>query len=402
MRRPALSERALITLLAAATAAGPVAVNIYLPVLPAVRAEFGVSVAAANLTVSAPLVAFAVGLLLWGPVSDRHGRRPVLLLGLGINVVGSILALLAPSLGWLMVGRIVQALGSAGGVTVARAAIGDLFGRERMARMIAYLTMVMLMANSIAPAAGGALAEFAGWRAVFVLLCLVSSLVWLASLRYMPETRAHEHRHGTRQLFEAMRALVTTPAFLRLALISALIYAEFFVFVSLMPYVFGEALGHSSGEYGLWYLWIAIGYFAGNWCVTRFAMRFGVERLLAGGVAVSAGAALLGWGLALAGFWQALALFAPWLLIAFGQGLALPSLTASAVMLAPRSAGIANGLLGFVQQIGSALGVQAMAFAAVTTPVPVAAFTAASACAALLAFGAGGTAFRATRPSRPG
>jgi len=402
LRRPALSERALITLLAAATAAGPVAVNIYLPVLPAVRAEFGVSVAAANLTVSAPLVAFAVGLLLWGPVSDRHGRRPVLLLGLGINVVGSILALLAPSLGWLMVGRIVQALGSAGGVTVARAAIGDLFGRERMARMIAYLTMVMLMANSIAPAAGGALAEFAGWRAVFVLLCLVSSLVWLASLRYMPETRAHEHRHGTRQLFEAMRALVTTPAFLRLALISALIYAEFFVFVSLMPYVFGEALGHSSGEYGLWYLWIAIGYFAGNWCVTRFAMRFGVERLLAGGVAVSAGAALLGWGLALAGFWQALALFAPWLLIAFGQGLALPSLTASAVMLAPRSAGIANGLLGFVQQIGSALGVQAMAFAAVTTPVPVAAFTAASACAALLAFGAGGTAFRATRPSRPG
>jgi DHA1 family bicyclomycin/chloramphenicol resistance-like MFS transporter len=402
LTRPALSERALITLLAAATAAGPVAVNIYLPVLPAVRAEFGVSVAAANVTVSAPLVAFAIGLLIWGPLSDRHGRRPVLLLGLGINVVGSIVALFAHSLGWLMLGRIVQALGSAGGVTVARATIGDLFGRERMARMIAYLTMVMLMANSIAPAAGGALAEFAGWRAVFVLLCIVSTLVWLASLRFMPETRAHEHRHNNRELLEAMKNLIATPAFVGLALISGLIYAEFFVFVSLMPYVFGEALGHSSGEYGLWYLWIAVGYFAGNWCVTRFAVRFGVHRLLAGGVAVSAGAALIGLGIALAGLWQGLAVFAPWLVIAFGQGLALPSLTASAVTLAPRSAGIANGLLGFVQQFGGALGVQAMAFASVATPVPVAAFTAASACAALLAFGLGGAAFRATSRLKPG
>ena len=402
MSRPALSERALITLLAAATAVGPVAVNIYVPVLPLVRAEFGASVGAASVTVSAALAAFALGLLAWGPVSDRFGRRRVLLVGLGINVLGSCLALAAPTILCLTAGRIVQAFGAAAGVTVARATIGDLFERVRMARMIAYLTMVMLMANSIAPAIGGAVGEIAGWRPVFALLSVASLLVWLAAARYMPETRSAEHRHDTRQLLAATRALVTLPAFVLLALVSGAIYAEFFVFVSLMPYVFGHNGGLSSGAFGLWYLWIAIGYFAGNWCVTRFAHNVGVHRLLGAGLAISALAALGGGALVAAGLWQPIAVFAPWFAIAFGQGLALPTLTASAVALAPRSAGVAAGLLGFVQQIVGALAVQAMSLAPVTSPAPVAAFTFVAALAAWLAFSIGGAAFRATAGPRPG
>ena len=402
MSRAALSERGLIALLAAATAVGPLALNIYLPVLPAVRAEFGVSVAAASVSVSAPLLAFAVGLLAWGPLSDRHGRRPVLLLGLAINVAGSLVALLAPALLWLTIGRLVQALGSAAGVTVARAVTGDLFSREKMARMIAYLTMVMLMANSLAPAAGGALDGIAGWRSVFVLLSLASGLVWLAAWRLLPETRAEEHRHDSRQLLEATRLLVVSPSFLALAFISGAIYAEFFVFVSLMPYIFGQALGHSPAEYGLWYLVIAAGYFAGNWSVTHYAAKVGVHRLLAVGVAASALAGLAGWGLARLGFWQPAWIFAPWFLISFGQGLALPSLTASAVALAPRSAGVAAGLLGFAQQVVGALAVQAMALTSVATPLPVATFTALTALAAWSAFGFSRRAFRATTGPRPG
>ena len=400
MTRPALSERALIGLLAAATAMGPVALNIYLPVLPLVRGEFGVSVAAASVSVSAPLIAFAVGLLAWGPWSDHHGRRPTLLLGLGINVLGSAVALLAPSLAWLTLGRLVQAVGSAAGVTVARATIGDLFERERMARMIAYLTMVMLLANSLAPAAGGALAGLAGWRSVFAALCALSTLVWLASAWLMPETRSREHPRGARDIYAATRALVAMPAFVGLALLTGSIYAEFFVFVSLMPYVFVQSLGHSPAEYGAWYLAIAIGYFAGNWCVTRYAVTLGIERLLAAGVATCAVAAAAGLALALAGLWQPLAIYLPWAVISFGQGLALPTLTASAVARAPRSAGVAAGLVGFVQQILGALSVQAMAVSSIATPVPVSVFAACVAFSAWFAFWLGGRAFRATSAPR--
>ena len=370
MRRRALSERALIGLLGAATAAGPVALNSYLPLLPLVQGEFGVSVARASLTVTTALAAFAIGLLAWGPLSDQYGRRPILITGLGINLVGSLLALIAPSIGWLTVGRVVQALGSAAGVTVARATIGDLFGRERMAGMIAYLTMVMLLANSLAPVIGGALAELAGWRAVFVLLAVLALPVWYAAWRYMPETRDFSGRDRSRPLAASL-TLLRSPGFVGLALVSGAIYAEFFVFVSLMPYVFKESLGHSTTEYGLWYLWIAVGYFAGNLVVTRYAARIGIERLMRGGIALSAlgaiGAHALAWG----GHWQPIALFGPWLVIAFGQGLSLPALTASAVAHAPTAAGAAAGMLGFAQQILGALAVQAMSLASIATPLPV-------------------------------
>ncbi|HXQ63537.1 MAG TPA: multidrug effflux MFS transporter [Steroidobacteraceae bacterium] len=390
MTRPALSERALLGLLAAVTAAGPVALNIYLPVLPLVQAEFGVSVASASTTVSAPLIAFAIGLLTWGPLSDHLGRRPVILAGLGVNVAGSALALLSPSIGWLTLGRVIQAIGSSAGVTVARATIADLFDRERMARMIAYLTMIMLLANSLAPAAGGALAAAAGWRSVFVFLGVAAVPIWWATWAFLPETRSAGHGRSLREVLQAS-----------IALLGGAIYAEFFVFVALMPYVFKGALGHSTTEYGLWYLCIAVGYFAGNWYVVRYAATTGIHRLLTAGIVISALFAVAGWALAVAAMWQPVWLFAPWVFIAFGQGLSFPGLTASAVALAPRSAGAAAGLLGFVQQILGALCVQAMSVSSTATPVPVTAFCALTGLAAWLGLRAGAAVFGAAAGPRP-
>lgn len=401
MTRPALSERALIGLLGAITAAGPVALNIYLPVLPLVQNEFGVSVAAASTTVTAPLIAFAIGLLTWGPLSDQHGRRPVILAGLGVNIAGSTLALLSPSVGWLTLGRVIQAVGSSAGVTVARATIADLFDRERMVRMIAYLTMVMLLANSLAPVAGGALAAAAGWRSVFVLLGAAAVPIWFATWALLPETRSAGHGRSPRQILEASVALLRLPAFVALALLSGALYAVFFVFVSLMPYVFKGALGHSTTEYGLWYLCIAVGYFAGNWYVMRYAVRTGIHRLFAAGIAISAISAVAGWALAAAGLWQPAWLFGPWVFIAFGQGLSLPGLTASAVALAPGSAGAAAGLVGFVQQIVGALCVQAMSVSSTATPVPVTAFCALTGLAAWLGLRAGAAVFGTAAARRP-
>jgi DHA1 family bicyclomycin/chloramphenicol resistance-like MFS transporter len=369
-----LSDRALIVLLAAVTAFGPVALNIYLPVLPKVQADFGVTVAEASLTVSAPLVAFAIGILFYGPLSDRVGRRPVILFGIAVYLAGTAVALLSPSVGWLTAGRVIQALGTSAGITVARAIMGDLFPREKMARMIAYLTMVMVMANALAPVGGGALAQWLHWRWTFGVLLLAGAVIAWYAWRLLPETRP-AGAHGTaRQVAEATVTLAARPAFLGYVLQSGVIYAVFLVFISLMPYVFVQSLGRTTTEYGLWYLLIAAGYFVGNWHVTRYATRFGVHRLLAAGVAVQAVFAVVGWALAVAGWWHPAWIFLPWALIAYGQGLALPNVTANAVALAPQYAGTASGLLGFAQQIVGAASIQWMSLASTATPVPIATF----------------------------
>lgn len=379
----ALSERALIVLLASVTAFGPVALNIYLPVLPKVQADFGVTVAQASVTVSAPLVAFAIGILVYGPVSDRVGRRPVILFGIGVYLVGTLVALLSPSIGWLTAGRVIQALGTSAGITVARAIMGDLFPRDRMARMIAYLTMVMVMANALAPIGGGALAQWLHWRWTFGVLLVVGVVIAYYAWRLLPETRP-AGGHGTAlQVLRASAALATRPAFLGNVLQSSVIYAVFLVFISLMPYVFVQALGHTTTEYGLWYLCIAVGYFVGNWHVTRYATRFGVHRLLATGVIVQAVFAVVAWALVASGQWHAAWIFLPWAFIAYGQGLALPNVTANAVALAPQYAGTASGLLGFGQQIVGAASIQWMSLASTATPVPIATFVCAASLVAL-------------------
>ncbi|HUO78657.1 MAG TPA: MFS transporter [Steroidobacteraceae bacterium] len=382
MRPRALSERALLVLLAAVTATGPVALNIYVPVVPLARDAFGVSVAAASTTVSAPLVAFAIGLFVYGPLSDHYGRRPVILAGLAIFVAGSAIALAATSIGVLTLGRVITTLGTSAGVTVSRAAMGDLYTRERMAHKLATLTMVMVCANSFAPAGGGALADALGWRAVFGVLLAGGLAIGALAWRYLPETRVAAGARGPRALLGATLALARELRFLGYAFQSAVIFTVFLVFVALVPYVF-RALGRSSAEYGLWYLAISGGYFLGNWVVSRYTFKLGVERLTSAGIALQAAAAAAGWGLALAGLWHPFWLFAPWAVIGFAQGLALPNLTASAVALAPRYAGAAAGLLGFGQQILAALAVQLMALTSTATPLPVTAFVAATAVLAL-------------------
>jgi MFS transporter, DHA1 family, multidrug resistance protein len=382
LTRRAPSERALLVLLAAVTATGPVSLNIYLPVVPLARDAFGVSVAAANATVSAPLVAFAVGLFAYGPLSDHYGRRPVVLAGLAIFVIGCALALAAPSIGVLTAGRVVTALGTSAGVTVARAMLGDRYTRERMAHRLATLTMVMVTANSFAPAGGGVIAEALGWRAVFGVLLAGGLVIAAVAWRLLPETRARAAPRDPRQMLAATFALSRQPAFLGHAFQAAVIYAVFLVFVALVPYLF-RSLGRGAIEYGLWYLTISVGYFLGNWIVTRYTAKLGVQRLTSAGVTLQALGGAAGWALAAAGLWHPFWLFAPWVVIGFGQGLALPNLTASAVALAPRDAGAAAGLLGLSQQLLGSLALQLMALTSTATPLPVTCFVAVTTASAL-------------------
>ncbi len=380
-----LSDRALLLLLAAVTALGPIATNLYLPALPSVREYFGVSVAEAQATFSVSLVTFAFGILAWGPFSDRFGRRTSILCGLAIMVCGAAVSLSAQSLHWLVAGRGLQAFGTATGLVTARAIIADLYPADRMVRSLATLTMVAVLGNSLAPVLGGFIAAGFGWRAIFGALMLATTTVWLLCWRRLPETRhAAAQPAGSGEMLSEAWMLLRKPLFTGCLLQGAVVYSTFLVFISLAPYVMVSALGRPSTEFGFYYLFIAVGYFLGNWSVRRFMARHDLHWMVVVGVLLAAIGAIAPLGFVALGLKHPLWIFVPIGILSYGQGLALPNVTATAVSLAPRHAGVASSLIGFVQQLIGAACVQWMGHYPTDTAVPMLAFGAATCVSGLV------------------
>lgn len=373
-----LDDRQLVVMLAAVAAIGPIATNLYLPALPAVREHFGASVADVQATFSVSLVMFAFGILAWGPLSDRYGRRTAMIGGLAIMVAGTVVSLAAPTLRWLIAGRALQAFGTATGLVTARAIVSDLYTVDRMARVLASLTMVAVLGNSLAPVAGGLITAALGWRAIFAVLVLAAVVVGVAVWLKLPETRppgASPPR--AREMAGTAWSLLRMPMFTGSVLQSAVIYSTFLVFISLAPYVMVAALGRPPTEFGFYYLFIAVGYFLGNWSVRRFMSHHDLHWMVLVGVLVSAASAVVALAFALLGFSHPMWIFVPMGVLAYGQGLALPNVTATAVSLAPQHAGVASSTIGFLQQIIGAGAVQWMSRFSTDTPLPVLAFCAA-------------------------
>lgn len=377
----ALSDRALILLLAPLTALGAMSQNMFVPVLPLLRTELGLTIAQANTTGSFALASFAFGLLFGGMLSDRLGRRPVMLVGNCVFVLGSIGCALAPSLGWLVTARIVQALGSSVCMVTTRAIIGDVYPRESMARMLAFLTMVMVIAPTLSPIVGGFIGDLSGWRGVFWVLAGVGLPSLILTAWRLPETRSDTDRaafaasggDGPGALWRQSRHILGDLAFFNGILQAAVIYATFLVFVWSTPYVL-KAQGLPLSTYGLWNLLIAVGYFVGNWLVTRRSGRHSMAGFIRTGVTLQLAGAVLGFVLAEAAFagplLTPLCVFLPMAILAYGQGQALPNVTASAVALHPEASGTASSLMGFGQQFAAAMAVQFMGLFPSTTAQP--------------------------------
>lgn len=369
-----MSERALILLLSVVITIGSVATNIYIPALPAVRDHFGASVGEVQATFSVALLTFAVGMLFWGPFADRYGRRHALFGGIGLMVAGSLVCLLAASLGALILGRAVLAFGTATGITVTRTIVSDLFA-ERMARVLAQLAVVAVLASASAPVVGGFLTSWLGWRSVFGALIATGVAVAWVAWRYLPETRpADITPPDVREMARVARSLVVKPLYLSCVLQSAAAYSMFVVFISLAPYVMVTALGRPATDYGLYYPFIAGGYVAGNWALGRFAGR-GQHRMIRFGVMLQLACAIAALLFVALGFRHPLWIFLPLSAMYFGQGLFMPHLTAIAVNLAPAHAtGVGSSTLGFLNQLASAVCVQAMGVAGGDSAMPMLAF----------------------------
>ena len=376
--REPLGDPTLLRLLAAISALGPIATNLYLPALPDVRADFGATVAAVQTTFSISLVTFATGIMVWGPLSDRYGRRTAVITGLAIMIAGSLLNLTAPSLAWLIAGRGIQAFGTAAGLVVARAIVTDRFPADRIARTLAGLTMASVLGNALAPTAGGYLVAAFGWRSVFAVLVAAALVVAVAAWRGLPETHGHGgHPPRVRDMLATARMLLGEPLFVHCIVQSAVVYAIFFVFISLSPHIMVDALGRSGTEFGLYYLFIAVGYFLGNWSVGRLASPRGQHWMVSTGLTIQLVAAAAGLALVLMHVEHPLSIFIPMGVLAYGQGLTLPSVTASAVSLTRENVGVASSVIGFLPQLIGALALQGMGHFPTDTALPMMVFCAA-------------------------
>jgi MFS transporter, DHA1 family, multidrug resistance protein len=384
---PTRASRGLMLLLVGLTALAPFSLQIFLPALPVIQADFGVTAGVAQLVLSLSILASAFAMLAYGPLSDRFGRRPVLLAGLVAFAGGSVCCALAPGVGTLIGARVVQAVGAAAGMVLARAIVRDLHDRESSASVIAYLTTAMVVAPMLAPTVGAVLIDLASWRTIFALTALVGLAVIWQTGRQLVETRSGGASGGAPvPMWAGAGRLLRTPAFLAYAVQSSFAIAVFFAFISGAPYFMLDVLHRPATEYGLYFILVSAGFMAGNLLAARVTARVGLDRMILIGSALALAATLLALALLAVGPWVPIALFGPMLGAAFANGLTVPNAQAGAISVDPLLAGSASGLAGFLQMFTAALVSQAVGALQNGTPYPMVAFMTACAVLSLASF----------------
>lgn len=332
-------------------ALGPISTDLYLPSLPTLTTVFATDEAAVQRTLSVFLVGFAVSQLLYGPLSDRFGRRPVLMGGIAIYVVASIGCALAGSVESLIVWRFFQALGACCGPVVGRAVIRDVYGREQAARILAYVGMAMAIAPAIGPIVGGVLTEAFGWRSNFWVLTgfgigtLAAVVLLLAETNRLPDPDALRPAQQVRNYGVMLRH----RQYVGYVCVVAGVYSAIFSFISGSSFVIVDGLGVSPTAYGFCFAAVVVGYMAGSFTAGRLTGRFGSDRmiLVGAGIASTSGLGMLLF--ALVGWFTVISVVAPFVVAMVGIGLVLPNAVAGAVGPFPRMAGLAAAFLGFAQ-----------------------------------------------------
>lgn len=366
MRRPSPRSLAVAALLTVLSAYGPISTDVYLPSLPDMMRVFNASVSDVQMTLSVFITGLAAGMLVHGPLSDRYGRRSVLLIGGVIYCLGSLACLFAPSIGWLIAGRFVQAIGACAGPVVARAVVRDVYDRQDAARLMSYMASAVALAPAIGPLIGGWLHSAFGWQANFVAMVIFGVVVLLASALLLEETnrqRGQQSIHPGRQLLSYGR-LLRSPLFLGYGLVIGFTFSGLFSFVSGAAFVVITLLGVSEHHFGLVFACVIAGFMSGAFTSGRLSHRLGLQRTIAIGCV---GLVLFGaCGALLAavdathapGLWGLASVVAPTAGYFFCSALVLPNSTASAMVPYGAVAGAASALLGFVQMaIGAIAGV---------------------------------------------
>lgn len=348
---PVIPSALLAVLVVALTALGPLSTDFYLPALPAIARALDTDSAGVQLTLSVYLLGFGAGQLLVGPLSDRFGRRPVMLWGMLVFVLASVVCALADSITTLVVARLLQAFGACAGPVLGRAVVRDIYGPAESARMLSHVSTATALAPLLAPLFGGWLTALWGWRATFVALTVYAVMLMLAVWLLLKETNRHPDPHAMRpaRMWENYRTLLADPVYRSALLIGCGAFAALFSFISGSPFVFIEHFGMSPQQMGLAFGLNVTGFMLGSTLSARLSRRIGPSRLIRQGVWLGAACGIALAVLALVGPQHVAAVMVPMWGVTAAIGLILPNATALGLAGYPKMAGAAASLMGFVQ-----------------------------------------------------
>lgn len=370
---PVAGRGVLATILMAQMAFGMLAMTLSLPSMQEWAAIFATPQSNVQLTLGLYLLSYGACQLLYGPLSDRHGRRPMLLVGLGLALAGSLLAALAGSIEVLVAARLLQGCGTAACMVVGRAAVQDLFTGPERTRVMAYVGMTMGLCPPLGTVIGGQMHVHFGWASNFWLMAVISVLLMLAAWRGLPAGRPNtppgeQPVHWLRAMGSAYAQLARERAFLLNVAILALSSAAFYAFLGAAPLVL-KAYGIGPGEVGFYIMLAPLSYIGGNYLTSHLVRRRG-ERWMRN---VGQGLTLAGIGimlaLALVPVPSPLAFALPLTLMGIGHGLLIPPTLAATVGLVPALAGAAAAVAGVMQQLVGALGGYSVGWISLDTPV---------------------------------
>jgi DHA1 family bicyclomycin/chloramphenicol resistance-like MFS transporter len=344
-----VSERAPFSLLVALTTCGTLGMHVIIPALPATARAMGISIGTVQMTITLYLIGLAAGQLLYGPLSDRFGRRPALLGGMTLFTLASAATALAPNPTILIGARVLQSIGGCAGLVLGRAAVRDGATPDNAASKLALLTITMSIMPAIAPAIGGYITAFVHWRASYFLLTAIGAATLLATVLWLPETNNGPSRRTALSFGRGYSRLLFSPVFMGFAVAGAFTTTSFYAFMAAAPFIFENHLHQPTEDVGVYYLILMIGVALGG----TFANRLSKHLSLKTGLRVANGLAISGACCFMTAYLtehlSVLTVVGSITLFTAGSGMASPFAIAGAVSANPQAIGAASGLYGFFQ-----------------------------------------------------
>lgn len=373
-------------LLIAVTVLGTLSLHVFVPALPAAATELAATPAVIQLTITMYLVGLGFGQLFYGPLSDRFGRRPMILAALTLFVTGAAGAALATGVDGLIAARVVQALGACGGLVIGRAMVRDRSDGADATQSLARLTLAMSLAPALAPAVGAAVSVWLGWRAIFFLTAGAGAVLLGVVLALLPETNTVRGvGQGVRSMFAGYGRLLRRRTFIAYTIGGASCTVSSYAFFSASPFLIVDVLHRPAAEIGIYYLFVALGFSIGSILAHKAARRMDTRAASLAGCGISFAAALTLLVVDVSGFLNPATLVAPVVVFAIGGGLAAPNAVLGVMSADTRAVGSASSLYGCLQMSFGALCTLVVGLWHTSTALPTAIVLSVSAALGLLA-----------------
>jgi DHA1 family bicyclomycin/chloramphenicol resistance-like MFS transporter len=336
-------------LLALFTLSGTLAMHIFVPALPVAAKDLGASNAAMQMTVSLYIFGLAVGQLVHGPLSDRFGRRPTLIVGLALYTVAGLAAALAPGAYSLIAARLFQAFGGCAGLVLGRAIVRDTAAPREAARRLALMNLMVTVGPGVAPLIGSAMASTFGWRSIFFLLCALGISNLLFAWRLLPETGAPASNKNALTLARHYRQLLGSGSFLGYSVGGGCATTAMYAFIASAPFIFENQLHRPAHEVGIYLAILVSGVWLGSVLASRLITRVSIRRLLVWANMMSVLVAFMFLGAVLSGYLSVAVTIGCMFVFTLGVGIAAPAALTQAISVNPHVIGSASGLYGFTQ-----------------------------------------------------